>query len=132
MNTTKHGHLLGASDIQQVQPGMTQEQVRLALGSPNTSSPLGNNAYYYISTTREQRAFVGSVVTDRQVVAVYFDNFGTVDRVSNYTLKDGKVIDLASDRTSPARGDENFLQQFFRGIGASKAAGAPGTQGGAL
>ncbi len=122
IETTKHGALVTRADLQQVQPGMSKDQVRTVLGSPNTSSAIGNGADYYISTTKVNRALVGQEVVDRTVVAVYFDQFGTVDRVASYGLRDGRVIDLATDKTLSAKGEEGILQAFFRGIGTSKAA----------
>src|SRR5690606_34617883 len=49
---TKHGHHLRPSDLQQIQPGMSQEQVRMTLGTPTTTSSVGTgDAFYYISST---------------------------------------------------------------------------------
>jgi outer membrane protein assembly factor BamE (lipoprotein component of BamABCDE complex) len=115
----KHGHHLQESDLQQVQPGMSAEQVRLALGTPTTTSTAGNaNAFYYISSTMKQQAFFDPKETDRQVIAVYFNQAGMVERVANYGLKDGKVFDFIS-RTTPAPGgrDEGLLKQLFRNLG---------------
>ena len=44
---TKHGHLFRETDIAQVQPGMGQEQVKLVLGSPTTTTTYGNGSVYY-------------------------------------------------------------------------------------
>lgn len=116
---TKHGHQFNESDMQAVQPGMSQEQVRMSLGSPATTAtvPTGN-AYYYISSTMKQSAFFLPEETDRQVVAVYFNQGGSVDRVANYGLKDGKVFDFVK-RTTPAPGtaEDGILKQLFRNLG---------------
>ncbi|MGI9405816.1 MAG: outer membrane protein assembly factor BamE [Hyphomicrobiaceae bacterium] len=114
---SKHGHLLSQSDLQQVQPGASKEQVQTALGTPDTSSTTGGGAYYYISSTREQTAFLKPKVVDRRVVAVYFDQFGTVENVANYGLKDGKVFDFISRETPTHAKDLNIIQKLFRGIG---------------
>ena len=116
-NVTHRGHFLSDSDLSQVSPGMGQDQVRLALGTPTTQSALGGGAYYYMSSREEQRAFFEPEVTDRRVVAVYFDQFGLVDRVANYGLKDGKLFDFVSRKTATATGEESFLQQWFKGLG---------------
>jgi outer membrane protein assembly factor BamE (lipoprotein component of BamABCDE complex) len=55
----KHGHQFRESDIQQIQVGMSQEQVKLQLGSPTTTATVNNGqAYYYISSTMKQAAFL--------------------------------------------------------------------------
>lgn len=116
---TKHGHLFQETDLQQIQPGMSQEQVKLTLGTPTTTSTAANaNAYYYMSQTMKQSSFMAPTETDRQVVAVYFNQVGTVDRIANYGIKDGKVFDTIS-RTTPSanQNDDGILKQLFRNLG---------------
>jgi outer membrane protein assembly factor BamE (lipoprotein component of BamABCDE complex) len=115
----KHGHQFNETDMQSIQPGMSQEQVRMSLGSPATTATVPNgNAFYYISSTMKQTAFFKPEVTDRKVVAVYFNQAGSVDRVANYGLQDGKVIDFVK-RTTPAPGtaDDGLIKQLFRNLG---------------
>lgn len=122
---TKHGQLFRETDIQQIQPGMAQEQVRLALGTPTSTTTTGSGqAYYYISSTMSQTAFFEPNEVDRKVLAVYFNQTGTVDRVANYGLKDGKIFDFIS-RTTPAPGgtDEGILKQLFRNLGQKQIFG---------
>ena len=122
---TKHGHLFRESDIAQVQPGMGQEQVRLVLGTPTTTSTAGNGSvYYYISSTEKKTAFLKGNEVDRQVLAVYFTPTATVDRVANYGLKDGKVFDFVS-KTTPAPGgkEDGILKQLFRNLGTKQIFG---------
>jgi outer membrane protein assembly factor BamE (lipoprotein component of BamABCDE complex) len=61
---------------------------------------------------------------DRQVMAVYFAPTGTVERVANYGMKDGKVFDFVS-RTTPAPGgkDDGMLKQLFRNLGTKQIFG---------
>ncbi len=122
---TKHGHLFRDNDLASVQPGMGQDQVKMSLGSPTTTATTGSgNAYYYISSTTKQTAFMKPSETDRQVMAVYFTQDGTVDHVANYGLKDGKVFDYIS-RSTPAPGanDEGLLKQLFRNLGKQQLFG---------
>lgn len=116
---TKHGHHFNENDVASVQPGMSQEQVKMSLGSPATTAsvPTGN-AYYYISSTMKQTSFMAPEETDRQVVAIYFNQVGSVERVANYGLKDGRVFDFIK-RTTPAPGTEEdgILKQLFRNLG---------------
>jgi outer membrane protein assembly factor BamE (lipoprotein component of BamABCDE complex) len=116
---TRHGHLFQENDLQQIQPGMSQEQVKLSLGTPTTTSAAGaGNAYYYMSSTMKETAFLTPKETDRQVVAVYFNKVGAVERVANYGMKDGKVFDTIS-RTTPSanNNDDGILKQLFRNLG---------------
>ena len=124
-NVIKHGVQFHEGDVQQIQPGMTQEQVRLNLGTPSTTAVIGNNqAFYYISSTATQTSFMLPTEQDRQVVAVYFTQAGTVERVANYGLKDGRVFDYVT-RTTPAPGgkDVGIIQQLFRNLGQKQIFG---------
>jgi len=116
---TKHGHYFQPSELQQIQPGMTQEQVRVALGTPTTTSSVGTgDAFYYISSTTKQVAFMAPEEVDRRVVAIYFTRAGTVERIAEYGLKDGKVFDFIS-RTTPSANsyEEGLFKQIFRNLG---------------
>jgi outer membrane protein assembly factor BamE (lipoprotein component of BamABCDE complex) len=122
---TKHGQLFRDNDVAQIQPGMGQEQVKLALGTPTTTTTTGDgSAYYYISYTNSQTAFLSPKEIDRKVLAVYFTPTGTVDRVANYGIQDGKVFDTVS-RTTPAPGgkEDGILKQLFRNLGQKQIFG---------
>jgi outer membrane protein assembly factor BamE (lipoprotein component of BamABCDE complex) len=121
----KHGTQFHEGDLQQIQPGMSEEQVRMNLGTPATTAVVGNNqAYYYISSTQKQSAFLLPSEEDRQVIAVYFAPGGTVEHVANYGLKDGKVFDYVS-RTTPAPGghDDGIIKALFRNLGTKQIFG---------
>lgn len=121
----KHGHHFRETDLQQVQTGMSQDQVKLTLGTPVTTTTIGDGSvFYYISSTMKQTAFLDPKEVDRQILAVYFTPMGSVERVAQYGLKDGKVFDYIS-RTTPAPGarDEGILKQLFRNLGTKQIFG---------
>jgi outer membrane protein assembly factor BamE (lipoprotein component of BamABCDE complex) len=128
----RHGHVFMDIDLAQIQPGMQKEQVATMLGSPDTTSTINGDAYYYISTTQKSYAFFKPWEIDRKVVAVYFDGQKSVQYVAQYGLKDGIVIRYAKDET-PARGkDLGLLEQLFGNISQRKMfkdqrQGAPGS-----
>ena len=88
-----HGHVFIDVDLQQVQPGMTKEQVTQAFGSPDTTSTIGGDAYYYISSTQKTYAFFKPWEIDRQVVAIYFGPTDNVQQVAHYGMKQVQVLD---------------------------------------
>jgi len=131
----RHGHVFMDVDLEQIQRGMSKQQVTTVLGSPDTTSSIGGDAYYYISTTQKSYAFFKPWEIDRKVVAVYFDGQSTVQNVARYGLKDGIVVRYAKDET-PARGkDLSVLEQIFGNISQRKmfkgqqpgASGMPGS-----
>ena len=122
---TKHGHQFHETDLQAIQPGMSQEQVRTTLGTPATTAVVGSgDAFYYISNTMAQSSFFLPSEKDRQVVAVYFNQGGSVETVANYGLKDGKVFDYISRKTpAPGANDEGILKSLFRNLGKKQLFG---------
>jgi outer membrane protein assembly factor BamE (lipoprotein component of BamABCDE complex) len=118
---TKHGHQFQDNDLKSITSGMSQEQVRTTLGTPTTTATVGSgSAYYYISSTQGQTSFFKPVEKDRKVLAVYFNQLGSVDRVANYGIKDGKVFDFASQKTPTPSRDEGILKALFRNLGAKQ------------
>jgi outer membrane protein assembly factor BamE (lipoprotein component of BamABCDE complex) len=116
--TIKHGHQFNETDVNQVQAGMSEDAVKMALGTPDTTSALpGGNAYYYISSTRKQAAFFKPEEVDRKVVAVYFNQVGSVSQVANYGMRDGRVFDYVKNETPAHMRDKSFISRFFRGVG---------------
>ena len=93
------------------------DQVRGFLGTPDTTSTVAPATFYYISSTVKGAAFLEPTEVDRHILAVYFTQFGTVDQLANYTLKDGKLIDVIGRTTPTARGDKSLVEKLFKGIG---------------
>jgi outer membrane protein assembly factor BamE (lipoprotein component of BamABCDE complex) len=113
----RHGHVFIDVDVNSVQPGMTKEQVTSVLGSPDTTSTIAGEAFYYISTTQKTVAFLKPKEIDRQVVAVYFGGDANVQEVAHYGLRDGIIVNYYKGET-PARGkDLTFIEQIFGNIG---------------
>lgn len=118
---TKHGHQFQATDVAQVAPGMSPEQVKTVLGTPTTTAAVGGgSAYYYISSTQGQTAFLTPKEKDRQVLAVYFGQVGAVERVAQYGLRDGKVFDYVKNETPAHAKDEGMLKALFRNLGVKQ------------
>lgn len=116
----RHGHVFMDVDLDQIQPGVSKNEVQKVLGSPDTTSAIGGDAYYYISTTQKSVAFLKPWEIDRQVVAVYFDQSDSVQQVAHYGLKDGIVVNYHKGET-PARGkDLSFIEQLFGNIAQRK------------
>ncbi len=125
-NTTEvltHGYVVDNQTLELVPPGSSREQVLLSLGSPTTRADYGSEAFYYISQKRVRRAmFLKPRLVDQSILAVYFDEEGTVSSIANYTMEDGKVFDTIS-RTTPTGGkEETFLSRVLSSVGSSSGA----------
>jgi len=117
----KHGHLFQDGENDKVQVGMSPQQVSAAIGSPTTTASVsGGQAYYYIGSVEKQTAFFKPEEVQRHVLAVYFSQQGSVERVAQYGLKDGKVINFNKSETPNSAKDENLIKKLFRNLGAKQ------------
>lgn len=111
-----HGHLFTDVDLQQIQPGMSQDQVRLTLGTPDSTGTLDGDVFYYISSKRKTMPAGRPKVIDRKIVAVYFDKNQSVTDVGRYGLQDGKIISFVEDKTPTYGKKLNALEQLLGNI----------------
>lgn len=119
----KQGYVVDPAALELTPVGSSREQVLLSLGTPSTTATFDNEVFYYISQKRVRGAmFLKPRLVDQNVLAVYFDEEGTVSQIANYTLQDGKAFDMIS-RTTPTGGkDQTFLVQMLTGAGGGQQA----------
>ena len=114
--TTRHGYVAEESALDQIEIGSSKDQVRLIMGTPTTTAAIGNEVYFYISETKKQVLFLEPEIIERRVLTFYFGEEGSLTRVANFGLQDGKVFDFVS-RTTPTRGDDlTLLRQILGNI----------------
>ena len=113
-NVRQHGAVISSDALTQVPIGSSKQQVRLALGSPSTTSSVDGEAFYYISQRIEERAFFRPRETDRRVVVVEFDDSETVTRIAEFGLKDGQVFDFTTETTPTGGNRTNLIRQILR------------------
>lgn len=111
----QRGYVVDPVALGNLKPGTPAQKVLADLGTPSTTSTVGGDAWYYINQKVDRAmAFSSPEVTDQHVLAVYFDAKKSVQRVANYGLEDGKVVDMVS-RTTPTGGaEQGFLKNLFR------------------
>lgn len=111
------GYVLSESALQQVQPGASQEQVLVVLGTPSTTATLKGDVFYYISQkTHRAVAFMKPEISDQRVLAVYFNQQRRVEKIANYGMKDGRVFDFLNQVTPTAGQETNFIEHLFTGL----------------
>lgn len=116
------GYVVDQTALDLTPVGSSREQVLLSLGTPSTTATFDNEVFYYVSQKRTRAAmFLKPQLVEQTVLAVYFDEDGTVKQIANYTLQDGKVFDMIS-RTTPTGGiDKSFLAQVLSGAGSAES-----------
>jgi outer membrane protein assembly factor BamE (lipoprotein component of BamABCDE complex) len=111
------GYVIDERTMSQVQTGSSAEQVLVVLGTPSTTSTIGGDAWYYISQkTVRPVAFMKERVTDQRVFAVYFDKSKKVNRIANYGLEDGQLIDYVTRTTPTAGAEPSFVRNMLSNL----------------
>ena len=113
----QRGFIADEALIAQVRVGMDVQQVLTILGTPSTTSTVGNRTFYYISQTVFRRfQFQDLTVVDQKVLVVYFNKGFKVERIANYGLQDGVIFDFISRTTTTGGEEQSFLRNLFRGV----------------
>jgi outer membrane protein assembly factor BamE (lipoprotein component of BamABCDE complex) len=120
--TIEHrGYIAKPGAFNQISSGMSKLEVEGVLGSPSTRASVKykGDSYYYITSITESRAFLTPAETDREVIAIRFNEQDQVESFAQYGLQDGRIIDVNTRQTLVAGEDTSFLKKLFRGVGAS-------------
>ena len=112
------GYVPNEAAIAKLKPGTdNRRKVARLIGSPSSISTFESKTWYYISKRSEHLAFFEEKVLDQQVVAIDFDDSGTISDVRRYKLDDARKIVLVG-RITPTKGRElGLLEQIFGNIG---------------
>ncbi|EJW20352.1 hypothetical protein IMCC14465_18810 [alpha proteobacterium IMCC14465] len=112
------GYVFDQQTLEQVTIGSSsKEMVRSVMGSPSTIASVDGSSYFYIASRIETNSYQKPVVTDRKIVAIYFDENDIVSDIGGYTLEDGNIVAFV-DRVTETRGKElSLLSQLFGNLG---------------
>lgn len=115
-DTIQNGYIVDEQTLALAPVGSSREQVMLSLGSPSATATFDAEVFYYISQKRTRAvAFMKPTLQEQSILAIYFSKDGEVDRLANYKLEDGRVIDMLS-KTTPTGGTEmTFLMRLLKG-----------------
>lgn len=110
------GYVAKPGAFNQITNGMSKLEVEGILGSPSTTASIRykGDSYYYITSITTSKAFL-TEETQREVIAIRFDENEQVKSFAQYGLDDGRVIDV-NTRKSPVVGeDTSILTALLRG-----------------
>ena len=122
---SSHGYVLEADQSAlTAKPGFdTKDSVLAKYGEPSMIGTFDRNAWYYLHSTDQTRAFFKPKTQSRTVIAIHFDPAsGQVSEFDSFSLADGEDIRLVQ-RETPTRGKQlNFWEQLLGNVGALPAA----------
>ena len=112
------GYIPKEGAFNQVRNGMSKTEVEAALGSPSTTASIKfqGDSYYYITSVTEHRAFLNPKEVNRDIIAIRFSSQDQVQSFAQYTMQDGRIIDVNTNQTPVVGEDLSILQQMFRGL----------------
>lgn len=129
---SSHGYVLerGESELTAKQGVDTKESVLAKYGEPSIIGTFDRNAWYYLASRDQSRAFFRPEITSREIVAFHFNEQGVVEKVEKVGLEDGVDVKKVA-RSTPARGRElGFWEQLFGTVGQLPGGGGGGGNGG--
>ncbi len=119
-----HGYVPPEADLERIVPGIdTRDTVEDVVGVP-TARGVGvveQEDYYWVSSRMRSFAWQRPEVVEREVVAISFDQRGTVRGVERYGLEDGRVVPLSRRVTDSSAGNIGFIRRLFGNIGGISA-----------
>lgn len=121
----KRGYTLDTEALNTVQIGKSsQKDVHDALGSPSSSSNLGDETWFYISNTSEYIAFTKPKIKQQRVDSIAFDKDGIVKSKRVYTEADLHNIKISEDKTPTAGNELGLAEQLLGNIGRFEGSGS--------
>lgn len=124
------GYYFDTTLANDILPGVdNQRSVQNTLGSPTSLGTYDEKTWYYISTTLRYRAMLRPERQTRRILAIQFDDKGTVSDVQNMDLSLAWNIDPEEDKTRTRGKELNLLQQLFMNVGRFAGAGQQQQQG---
>ena len=113
-----HGYMPPDEDLQGIIVGVdTRDTVASAIGRPGVAGIVDESGWYYIRSRYRNFAFYEPEEVDRQVLAISFDNAGTVSNIERFGLERGRVVSIERRVTTSNTQGISLLQQAFGNLG---------------
>lgn len=113
-----HGYVPTEGDLSEIVVGLdTQTTVESIVGRPSSTGFLNQDGWYYVKSEFRRRGSANWNETERQVVAILFDERGVVANIESYGLEDGQIVTLSRRVTDSNTAGVGFLNQLFGNLG---------------
>lgn len=113
-----HGYVPPELDLAQVVVGQTrQDELEGLIGRPGATGVLTGSAWYYVGSRWEHYGPREPREIDRQVVAISFDEAGTVSNVERFGLERGRVVALSRRVTETNVQGVGVIGQLLGSVG---------------
>lgn len=117
-----HGYVPTQQELALVEIGTdARETVGEKIGRPTTSGLLNDVGWFYVQSQYRHFGPRAPQEIQRQVLAVTFNEAGTVENIASYGLDDGKVVQISRRVTEPNVKGLSFIQQLLGSFGRLQA-----------
>lgn len=117
-----HGYVPSEEELALVEVGKdTRETVGQKIGRPSTSGLLNDVGWFYVQSRYKHFGPREPKEVDRQVLAVTFNEAGTVSNIARYGLEDGRVVEISRRVTETNVKGVSFIQQILGSFGRVQA-----------
>jgi len=117
-----HGYVPSEEELALVEVGKdTRESVGQKIGRPSTSGLLNDVGWFYVQSRYKHFGPREPKEVDRQVLAVTFNEAGTVSNIARYGLEDGRVVEISKRVTETNVKGLSFIQQILGNFGRVQA-----------
>ncbi|MFO7919372.1 outer membrane protein assembly factor BamE [Rhodobacteraceae bacterium W635] len=115
---TNHGYIPPAEDLEMILPGVdTRASVEETIGQPSTAGVMSSDTWFYIASRQRHFTYRAAEVVERDIVAISFDDSGTVQNIRELGLEDGEVVRFSRRVTESNIQEVTFLRQLIGNIG---------------
>lgn len=119
-----HGYVPTEEELALVEVGKdTRETVGTKIGRPSTSGLLNDTGWFYVQSRYKHLGPRAPQEIDRQVLAVTFNEAGTVENVARYGLEDGRVVVISRRVTEVNVKGLSVIQRILGTFGRVDAGG---------
>ncbi len=114
-----HGYAPPPDLLAEIEIGRdTRAEVAQTIGRPTAEGVLGEDAWYFVESRFRQYGYRAPREIDREVVAIRFNDAGTVSNVERFGLEQGRAVPISREVTEPNVRGISFLRQLFRNVGS--------------
>lgn len=115
---SNHGYVPAEEDLSELIVGVdTRATVDDVIGAPSSSSLIAGGDYYYVRKRVRTYGMFRPEVVERQIVAISFDEAGTIANIERFGLEDGKVVALSRRVTDSSVVGNGFWRQILGNFG---------------
>jgi outer membrane protein assembly factor BamE (lipoprotein component of BamABCDE complex) len=117
-----HGYVPADDELALLAVGEdTRDTVEIAVGRPSAAGLLNDEGWYYVQSRYRQVGPRAPQEIERQLVAISFDETGTVTNIERFGLEDGRVVTLSRRVTETNIKGASLIRQLLQNFGRFRA-----------